>query len=147
MPDSVEASESPQPFFFLRLWSSLRPFCLGVTGFTNPPIGEALAFDAFHKLLHAHSVGEAKGGAAIVAEIEFGKVTVQVGFAAMLIDADHAALENREHVLDGVGVDQGIAFEARIFPHGFATIRFWNDEVLKNIDGVCLTILHEAQGR
>lgn len=30
---------------------------------------------------------------------------------------------------------------------GFRIIRFWNDEVLKNFDGVCLTILHEARSR
>ena len=29
----------------------------------------------------------------------------------------------------------------------FRTIRFWNDEVEKNIDAVCLAILHEAQAR
>ncbi len=28
--------------FFLRLWRSRRAFCLGVIGFTNPPIGKAL---------------------------------------------------------------------------------------------------------
>ena len=27
---------------------------------------------------------------------------------------------------------------------GFRTLRFWNDEVERNIDGVCLTILREA---
>ena len=30
---------------------------------------------------------------------------------------------------------------------GFRVLRFWNDDVLENIDGVCLTILREAQGR
>ena len=30
---------------------------------------------------------------------------------------------------------------------GFETLRVWNDEVLTNLDGVCLTILHEARGR
>jgi very-short-patch-repair endonuclease len=27
---------------------------------------------------------------------------------------------------------------------GFRTLRVWNDEVVKNLDGVCLTILSEA---
>jgi very-short-patch-repair endonuclease len=27
---------------------------------------------------------------------------------------------------------------------GFRTLRFWNDEVVGNLDGVCLTILREA---
>ncbi|RWF06757.1 MAG: endonuclease domain-containing protein, partial [Mesorhizobium sp.] len=28
---------------------------------------------------------------------------------------------------------------------GFRTVRFWNDEVVRNIDGVCLTILTEIR--
>ena len=28
---------------------------------------------------------------------------------------------------------------------GFSTLRFWNDEVVKNIDGVCMTILAEVR--
>ncbi|CDX20341.1 conserved hypothetical protein [Mesorhizobium sp. ORS 3324] len=28
---------------------------------------------------------------------------------------------------------------------GFTTLRFWNDEVVRNIDGVCLTILAEIR--
>jgi very-short-patch-repair endonuclease len=27
---------------------------------------------------------------------------------------------------------------------GFRTIRFWNDDILRNLDAVCLTILREA---
>ena len=30
---------------------------------------------------------------------------------------------------------------------GFRTLRVWNDEVTRNLDGVCLTILHEAKAR
>ena len=30
---------------------------------------------------------------------------------------------------------------------GFKMLRFWNDDVLTGIDGVCLMILREAQGR
>lgn len=30
---------------------------------------------------------------------------------------------------------------------GFRVLRCWNDEVLKNLDGVCLAILREARGR
>ena len=43
-----------------------------------------------------------KSGAAVVAEIELREVAVQVGLAAKLIDAGHAALEHGEHVLDRV---------------------------------------------
>ncbi|MFC6490649.1 endonuclease domain-containing protein [Nitratireductor sp. GCM10026969] len=34
-------------------------------------------------------------------------------------------------------------FEAQ----GFRTLRFWNDEVEKELDAVCRAILHEAEGR
>jgi very-short-patch-repair endonuclease len=30
---------------------------------------------------------------------------------------------------------------------GFRTIRFWNDDVDRSLDGVCLTILREVKGR
>lgn len=42
----------------------------------------------------ALGVGDAKSGAAIVAEIELGQLAVKMGFAAMLVDTDHAALED-----------------------------------------------------
>ena len=38
---------------------------------------------------------------------------------------------------------RGRHFEAA----GFRVLRFWNDDVLNGIDGVCLTILREAQSR
>src|SRR5947199_133212 len=41
----------------------------------------------------------------IVAKIILGKVTMQMLFAAMLIDAAHAALENREIAFRRIGVD------------------------------------------
>lgn len=40
---------------------------------------------------------------------------MQVGFASMLVDADHAALEDREHAFDGVGVNHFRAFGADMF--------------------------------
>lgn len=33
-----------------------------------------------------------------------GQAAVQVGFTAVLVNADHVALEHREHVLDCVGI-------------------------------------------
>ena len=30
---------------------------------------------------------------------------------------------------------------------GFKTLRFWNDEVIDNLDGICSQILHEANER
>lgn len=40
----------------LRFARSLRAFCLSVRGFTNPPIGQALAFDGGEKTVGAHGV-------------------------------------------------------------------------------------------
>jgi len=39
-----------------------------------------------------------------VPEIELSEIAVKVPLRAMLIDADHAALKNREVALDGIGV-------------------------------------------
>ena len=74
-------------------------------GFTNPPIGEALALDALHGVIGAHGVGVAKRGATVVAEIKLRQIAVKVGFAAVLVDAGHAALEDAEIALNRVGVD------------------------------------------
>jgi len=70
----------------------LLAFSLGVTCFTNPPIGKALAFDHGEQLVMAFGVGDLEARAAIVAEL--GKVAMQVSLAAMLVDADHATLEH-----------------------------------------------------
>ena len=40
-----------------------------------------------------------------------------------------------------------LARDSHFESQGFRTIRFWNDEVETNIDGVCMTILLEARGR
>jgi hypothetical protein len=52
----------------------------------------------------------------IVAEIELGKIAVQVSFLTMLVNALHAALEDGEIALDGVRRDDAsdIFFEAVI---------------------------------
>src|SRR5690606_15819992 len=96
----------------------LRAFCLGVTGFTNPQIGEALASDHGKQLIVTLGIADLERGTAIVSEIELGKVAVQMGSAAMLVDADHSALEHGEHVLNRVGVDHGAAIVAGIFLGG-----------------------------
>lgn len=46
----------------------------------------------------------------VIPEIEFGKVAMQMRFAAMPIDADYATLEDRKHVLNRVGVNHGVSF-------------------------------------
>src|SRR6185437_15364137 len=89
--------------------------CLSVTGFTNPPIGKALAACASEQIVGALGVFNAKRRAAVISEIKFREVAVQVSLAAMLVGAEHAALEHREHVFDGVGVDGLITFVADVF--------------------------------
>ena len=56
--------------------------------------------------------------AVVVAELELGRIAVQVALGAMLIDALHAPLEDAEIALDGVGVD----LVTRIFPLAVADV-------------------------
>ena len=83
-------------------------------GFTNPPISKALAFYHGEQLVVTLGISDLERGATVVAEIELGKVAVQMRFAAMLIDADHAALEDGEHVLNRVGMNDHPAFTTGI---------------------------------
>jgi hypothetical protein len=68
-------------------------------------IGEAFPNDTFDRTLGALYVIYAEPDAIAIAEIEFGKIAVQVFFAAMLIDAFHATFEDREIAFNCVGVD------------------------------------------
>lgn len=80
---------------FLRDCLHLRKrfaFCLSVSGFTNPPIGQALAFDALEGVVAAGDVVDPACAAAVVAEIELDEIAVQMLLGAVLIDA---ALEDR----------------------------------------------------
>src|SRR5437899_1255287 len=76
-------------------------------------IGEPLALHAEQKNLGAVLIFDAERLAIAIAEIEFSKVAVQVIVPAMLIDALHAALEDREKAFDGVGM-HGAIFEGNI---------------------------------
>jgi len=67
-------------------------FCLGVIGFTNPPTGQALVSRATKQIGGAFCVADLESSAAIVTEIELGKITVKMCFAAMLVDAEHTTL-------------------------------------------------------
>jgi hypothetical protein len=59
-------------------------------------IGEALALTTSYRGNGAVSVVAPKRDTVIIAELEFGKVAVQMLLAAMLVDALHPALKNRE---------------------------------------------------
>jgi hypothetical protein len=110
-----------------RFHRSFRAFCLGVIGFTNPPIGKALVAGGCKKLFSALGIGNLECRAAIVKEIEFRQVVVKMGFAAMLIDADHSALEDREHAFDRVGVNDPMILE--IF--SYRCLRKWITNIVK----------------
>ena len=68
--------------------------CLGDTGFTNPPIGQTLPADGGQQHVVAFGISDLERRAAVVTEIELGKVAMQVSLAAMLVDAQHPALED-----------------------------------------------------
>lgn len=89
---------------FLRQGSSLAS-CL---------IGQPLADDALQQTISAGNVINTQGHAVTIAEIELGKVAVQMVMAAMLVDALHAALEYRKEAFDGIGV-QGLICLGDIF--------------------------------
>ena len=60
-------------------------------GFINPPIGGALSTNLLQGDFGAKCVINLKRWTVSIAEIELGNTTRQVGFAAMLADALHAA--------------------------------------------------------
>jgi len=67
--------------------------CLCERGFINPPIGQAVACDHFEKRAVALLIRKTQLSKAIVAEVELGEVALQIGFPAMLVHTNHAALE------------------------------------------------------
>ena len=68
------------------------------------PIGEPLADDALNGARGTLYVIYAQPDAVAIAEIELRQIAVQMLLAAMLVDALHAALEDRVVAFDGVGV-------------------------------------------
>ena len=90
-------------------------FCLGVMGVVSLIIGQPLSGRAPDRIAGPLTVGDAERRAAVVAEIEFRQITVKVSLAAMLVNAEHAALEHGKHVLNRVGVNNHIALAAGVF--------------------------------
>src|SRR6266849_6422874 len=68
-------------------------------------ISEPLADHSAKQFLGALFVAPSVRLAMVVAEVELGEVAVQVIVRAVLIDALHAALEDREEAFDGIGVN------------------------------------------
>src|SRR5207248_7807780 len=65
-----------------------------------------------HRCLSPRRIINAEANAVAVPEIELGEITVQMAVATMLINSAHAAFEDREEALNGVG--------ARLAAHPFA---------------------------
>ena len=77
-----------------------------MTGLVSPPIGEALAGDHLQGGIGTLGVGQM---AVVVAEIELANVALQVLLADVVIDADDAALQDGEVILDRVCVIERLA--------------------------------------
>jgi hypothetical protein len=74
-------------------------------GLTSRFIGQALAFDANQRAIGPLDVIDPKLGAVILAEIEFGQVPIEMLVVDVLVNADKAALEDREEAFKGVYVN------------------------------------------
>ena len=77
----------------------------GFLGPTNPPIHQPAAGGATQLSVDAGAIVKTASDATVVAEVELREVAMQMWLAAVLVDAEHAALEEAEGALDGVGVD------------------------------------------
>lgn len=74
----------------------------------RPSISQALTNDTLQSFNRPGLVIKAVLGARVIAELKFRQIAVQMLFAAMLIYATHAALEDRECAFNGVGVDGAV---------------------------------------
>lgn len=77
----------------------------------NCSTGQPLADCAANRLIGALLIINPKRDSVAIAEIEFGKVAVQMALVAVLIHADHSALEDGEEALGAVHM----GFAARPF--------------------------------
>src|SRR5206468_7111071 len=84
-----------------------RPaLCLGVRAAVSPAISKTLAFYALNGFKVPRAIIAAKRFTVRIAEIELREIAEQVRFRAVLIDAAHAAFEDREEALNRVCVNQ-----------------------------------------
>ena len=81
----------------------------------SPPIGETLPADVGKVHVGANAVVLFAG---VVTEIELRRVAVQVALAKVMIGADHATLEDRKEVFDGVAVSLSTDILAAGVKHG-----------------------------
>ncbi len=76
------------------------------------PVHEALALRASERSRRTFSVVNVQCNSVIVAEIELRDITVNMSFAAMLVDALHAAFKDAVEALKGIGVNLATAIFA-----------------------------------
>src|SRR5476649_2336447 len=76
-----------------------------VLGCVSPPIRQALSSNTLQGHIGAHIVGIAQLNAVVHAEIELCQIALQMLLAAMLVSANHAALEHRKEAFQRVRVD------------------------------------------
>ena len=69
-------------------------------------MGQPLTHDTANHTLSALNIVDTKSDAVAVPEAKFAEITVQVVLGAVLVYSLHAALENREVSLNGVGMSE-----------------------------------------
>lgn len=67
-------------------------------------VSEPAALCAFERQRRALLIVDAKPFAIVLAEIKLGEIAVKVLAIDMLVDADQAALQDREEAFKGIGV-------------------------------------------
>ena len=87
-------------------WNLERDFFFRPSA-TSCLVREPFALGTFDRVVGSCEIVDSEADAVRIAEIELGEVAVKVTLGAMLIDAYHAALEDREEALDGVHVGLG----------------------------------------
>src|SRR5579885_71455 len=89
-------------------WLPDQPIFGSRTPRTNCFVSEPLAHGAVQHAAGAGGIVNAERRAEAVAIVKLGEVPMQVLGRAVLVDAPHPALEDRERALNRVGVDRGI---------------------------------------
>src|SRR6266404_1588626 len=70
---------------------------------TSRSVGQPLADDAPHRILDALFIVDAERHPVVVPKIELREIALQMPLVAVLVHANHAAVEHREEAFDGVG--------------------------------------------
>src|ERR1700724_288113 len=92
----------PSSSAFAFAFRLLFPYGLSVV---SRSISKPLSDDTFQRAFGAFYVIYAKPNAIAIAKVKFGEIAMQMLLAAMLVDALHAAFEDRIVAFNCVGVD------------------------------------------